>query len=168
MVVTTRAMVGLVALALLTAACGSTPASPSPSASSSGGASALPLPAPSRPPAAALDWGRGVDVARPDEAFAAPSPAASIAFSLGGNRSGHPLHFPGQAMMADLAVLPTGGPVAGGYVYPGWHPTAWTSADVHSWTLQPIADTEFTFPVAMAGGRDGGTVAVGRSAAAPA
>jgi hypothetical protein len=114
-----------------------------------------------------LDWGRAGDVERPAEAFAAPSPGASFAFSLGGNRSGHPLHFPGQAMMADVAVLPSGGLVSVGYVYPGWHPTAWTSADGGSWTLHPIADTEFTFPVALAVGANGSIVAVGRSGSSP-
>jgi hypothetical protein len=163
MVVTKAALVGLVALVLLTAACGSTPASPSPSIAPA----SLPVPAPSGPPVLGLDWGRADDVARPEEAFAAPSPGASFAFSVGSNRSGHPLHFPGQAMMADLAVLPTSGLVAVGYVYPGWHPTAWTSPDGRSWTLQPIADTEFTFPVAMAVGADGGIVAVGRSGSSP-
>jgi hypothetical protein len=70
-------------------------------------------------------------------------------------------------MMADVAVPPAGDLVAVGYVYPGWHPTAWTSPDGRSWTLRPIADTEFTFPVAMAVGADGSLVAVGRSGSAP-
>lgn len=114
-----------------------------------------------------IDWGRADEVERPEEAFALPSPGQSIPFSLGSNRSGHPLHFPGQAMMADVAVLPSGGLASVGYVYPGWHPTAWTSDDGRAWVLRPIADTEFTFPVAMAVGGDGGIVAVGRSGSAP-
>ena len=119
-------------------------------------------------PVLGIDWGRADDVARPEEAFALPSPGQSFAFSLGGNRSGHPLHFPGQAMMADVVVLPSGRLAAVGYVYPGWHPTSWTSDDGgRTWALQPIADTEFTFPVAMAVGADGDLVAVGRSGSVP-
>jgi hypothetical protein len=114
-----------------------------------------------------LDWVRADAVERPDEAFELPSPGQSFAFSLGGNRSGHPLHFPGQAMMADVAGLPSGGLVSVGYVYPGWHPTAWTSPDGWTWTVRPIADTEYTFPVAIAVGADAGIVAVGRSGLVP-
>jgi hypothetical protein len=161
-----RAAAASLILALLVAACGSpaiTPTAAPPSAPA-----AVPPPTPAGPPVLGLDWGRATDVARPDDAFAAPSPGASIAFSLGGNRSGHPLHFPGQAMMSDVAVLADGGLAAVGYVYPGWHPTAWTSADGTSWTLRPISDTEFTFPVAMAAGSDGHLVAVGRSGSSPA
>jgi hypothetical protein len=152
------------------AGCGSpaiTPSAAPPATTGSPPAGVVPPPTPAGPPVLGLDWGRSTDVARPEDAFAAPSPGASIAFSLGGNRSGHPLHFPGQAMMADVAVLPSGGLVSVGYVYPGWHPTGWTSPDGLSWTLRPISDTEFTFPVAMAVGADGHLVAVGRSGSSP-
>jgi hypothetical protein len=167
MVVTRRRgslVAGLATLALVLAACGPTTTSPSAVASA---AIASPLPAPSGPPVLGLDWGRAEIVERPEDAFAAPSPGASFAFSLGGNRSGHPLHFPGQAMMADVAILPSGGLASVGYVYPGWHPTSWTSSDGRTWALHPIADTEFTFPVAMAAGADGHLVAVGRSGSSP-
>jgi hypothetical protein len=168
-------------LAAAALACGSPPATPSAEPTKASGLATTPpavtpsseptasaLPSPAGAPALGLDWGRADDVERPEEAFALPSPGQSFAFSLGGNRSGHPLHFPGQAMMADLAVLPSGRLASVGYVFPGWHPTAWISDDAGStWALRPIADTEFTFPVAMAVGRDGGVVAVGRSGSVP-
>src|SRR4029078_7943535 len=161
-----RPVAAIVAVGLMgaAAACGPTTTSASAPAST---APASPLPGPSGPPVLGLDWGRAASVTRPDDAFAAPSPGASFAFSLGGNRSGHPLHFPGQAMMADVAVLPSGGLASVGYVYPGWHPTSWTSPDGRAWDLTPIADTEFTFPVAIAVGADGHLVAVGRSGSSP-
>lgn len=156
------------ALAAALACCGSPAITPSQAATSEPAPlGVVPPPTPASPPVLGLDWGRADQVERPQDAFAAPSPGASIAFSLGGNRSGHPLHFPGQAMMADVAALPSGGLAAVGYVYPGWHPTAWTSPDGRSWTLRPIADTEFTFPVGMAVGSDGHLVAVGRSGSSP-
>jgi hypothetical protein len=114
-----------------------------------------------------IDWGRAVSVERPTEAFAQPSPGASFPFSLGSNRSGHPLHFPGQAMMADVVRRPGGDLVSVGYVYPGWRPAAWTSPDAQTWTLASMGTTEFTFPVSMAVGPDGTVVAVGRSGSAP-
>lgn len=113
-----------------------------------------------------IDWGKAASVERPDEAFAQPAPDAS-AFSRGGNRSGHPLHFPGQAMMADVARRPDGALVSIGYVYPGWTPTAWTSADGEAWALASMGTIEFTFPVSMAVGGDGTVVAVGRSGPSP-
>ncbi|HET9347238.1 MAG TPA: hypothetical protein VFO05_16215 [Candidatus Limnocylindrales bacterium] len=162
----------LLLLAAAALACGAPPATPSAAPARSPGTpssapTAAALPSPVGDPVLGIDWGRADEVERPEEAFALPSPGQSIPFSLGSNRSGHPLHFPGQAMMADVAVLPSGGLASVGYVYPGWHPTAWTSDDGRAWVLRPIADTEFTFPVAMAVGGDGGIVAVGRSGSAP-
>ena len=157
-----------VTVAVAAVGCGSPSVSPTTSEQPAPTASRSPPPAaPTGPPVLGLDWGRADDVERPEEAFAAPSPGASFAFSLGGNRSGHPLHFPGQAMMADVARLPSGGLVAVGYVYPGWHPTGWTSPDGRTWNLAPIGETEFTFPVALAVGAGGAAVAVGRSGSAP-
>jgi len=171
MVVTSRrrsAIAALVALGSVVASCASPAISPNPQANEAAPTTGvMPPPTPPGSPLLGLDWGRADDVGRPEDAFAAPSPGASFAFSLGGNRSGHPLHFPGQAMMADVAVLPSGGLASVGYVYPGWHPTSWTSTDGRAWDLHPIADTEFTFPVAMAVGPDGHLVAVGRSGSSP-
>jgi hypothetical protein len=159
----------LLALCLLVAlaGCGLQSPTPSPtppaSPSASSPASAIALPS----PVLGLDWGRATSVERPEEAFAQPSPGASIPFSLGVGRSGHPLHFPGQAIMADVASVPSGGLVSVGYVHPGWHPAAWTSGDGQSWALQDMGSTEFTFPVAVTVGSDGTIVAVGRSGPAP-
>ena len=115
-----RAIAAIVALGSVVASCASPTISPNPQANeASPTTGVMQPPTPAGSPLLGLDWGRAASVARPDDAFAAPSPGASFAFSLGGNRSGHPLHFPGQAMMADVAVLPSGGLASVGYVYPG-------------------------------------------------
>src|SRR3954452_18298482 len=90
-------------------------------------------PSPLGPPVLGIDWGKAPSVERPEDAFAQPSAGASLAAPEGTGRSGHPLHFPGQAMLVDLAALPSGELVSIGYVYPGWHPAAWTSTDAMSW-----------------------------------
>jgi hypothetical protein len=110
-----------------------------------------------------IDWGRATSVERPEEGFAVPSPGTS--FSVSDGR--HPIPFRGQAIMADVAELPSGALVSVGYVYPGWLPVAWTSPDGQAWSLEAIGSTENTFPVAMAVGSDGAVVAVGRSGSSP-
>jgi hypothetical protein len=158
-----RLATGLLALGSIVgiAGCGSplTVASTSPQATASG--------IPAGPPILGIDWGRAAAVERPEQGFAVPSPGTSFGNTDGSNRLGHPLHFYGQAIMADVAKLPSGGLVSVGYVFPGWHPTAWTSADAQTWAIQAMGTTDFTFPVAMAVGSDGGVVAVGRSGSAP-
>jgi hypothetical protein len=146
--------------------CGATPVTPS-AAPTSSEAVATPSPTPAGPPVLGIDWGRAVAVARPEEAFGLPSPAASASPGPDGWTSGHPLHFPGQAIMADVVARPRGDLVAVGYVYPGWRPTAWISADASTWTLAAMPDAEFTFPVALTAGADGRLVAVGRSGSRP-
>jgi hypothetical protein len=106
-------------------------------------------------------------VAKPTEGFALPSPGTSFGNTDGSNRLGHPLHFFGQALMADVVARPSGGFVAVGSVFPGWHPVAWTSGDGQTWQIESMGETEFTFPVALAVGSDGGIVAVGRSGSRP-
>ncbi|HET7181409.1 MAG TPA: sialidase family protein, partial [Candidatus Limnocylindrales bacterium] len=111
------------------------------------------------PPVLGIDWGRVASVERPHvyEETVAPSYAGV-----------HPiLRIAGQAMMTDLVARRGGGFAAMGYVPPDWHPTAWTSDDGAAWTLRPIEDTAFTFPVALARGADGTLVAVGRSGPKP-
>lgn len=124
--------------------------------------------APPSPSAAAVlgqDWGRTTEVVeRPEEAFASNDPEYLV--PVGSGRSGHPTHFPGQAMMADV-VRAAGGYVSVGSVYPGWHPVAWTSSDGEQWLLHRFGEVDFTFPVASAVGADGLIVAVGRSGAMP-
>jgi hypothetical protein len=131
--------------------------------------SASPSPTPAGPPVLGIDWGKAASVERPEEAFAQPSPGAepTPVASDGEIRSGHPLHFPGQAIMADVAVLPGGRLVSVGSVYPGWHPQAWTSPDGNRWALSDMGASEFTFPVALAVGEGGRVVAVGRSGSEP-
>jgi len=124
-------------------------------------------PSPTAPPVLGLDWARAASVERPEVAFTAPSPIADPSNPDPSGRSGHPLHFPGQAIISDVASLPSGTLVAIGYVAPGWHPIAWTSVDGQSWQLHPMGNADDTFPLAMAVGADGTIVAVGRSGSAP-
>ncbi|HJP89631.1 MAG TPA: hypothetical protein VJ850_11405 [Candidatus Limnocylindrales bacterium] len=114
---------------------------------------------PAAPPVLGIDWARVTSVERPQvyEETVAPSYVGK-----------HPiLRIAGQAMMTDLIARAGGGFAAIGYVPPDWHPTAWTSEDGSTWTLRPIEDTSFTFPVSLARGADGTLVAVGRSASDP-
>ena len=137
------------------AACGSPPPSTVPSSASAG------------PAVLGLDWGRATSVQRPEVGFDVPSPGTSFGNTDGKNRLGHPLHFLGQAIMADVATVRSGGLVSVGFVYPGWQPTAWTSTDTQTWTIHEMGVTEFTFPVALAVGADDTIVAVGRSGSSP-
>ncbi len=176
----------LAAAALLVAACATQTSPPAsvgdlPSTAPSAGASGRPSPtasgqpepsgqpspigSPLPVPRLGIDWAKAASVERPADAF--PSPDPSVAFSLGSNRSGHPLHFPGQAMISDVVRRSGGALVAVGSVYPGWHPQAWTSPDGETWTLAPMGTAEFTFPVALAVGADDTVVAVGRTGSRP-
>jgi photosystem II stability/assembly factor-like uncharacterized protein len=117
------------------------------------------------PASPGIDWRRSLAVVeRPEEAFTPPVPSTLVPRETG--LSGHPAHFPGQAVMADVAWTGTEY-VSIGYVSPGWTPIAWTSPDGDHWTIQRIGDTEFTFPVGIAVGQSGGVVAVGRSGPRP-
>ena len=69
--------------------------------------------------------------------------------------------------MADVVARRTGDLVSVGYVYPGWHPVAWTSADGSSWALHELGATDFTFPVSVVADDAGLLVAVGRSGSRP-
>ena len=135
------AVAAVAAVAAVVAGCGTSTASPS------------------APPVVGIDWGRVASVERPQvyEETVAPSYVGT-----------HPiLRIAGQAMMTDLVARAGGGFAAIGYVPPDWHPTAWTSDDGSTWTLRPIEDTAFTFPIALARGADGTLVAVGRSGTKP-
>jgi hypothetical protein len=118
---------------------------------------------PSGSPVLGIDWGRSNPVERPEDFSYATEPP----LSTGTGRSGHPLHFPGQAMMADVARLPGGSFVSVGYAYPGWHPVAWTSTDGTTWSIHSMGSADFTFPVSLAVESSGTVVAVGRSGSRP-
>src|ERR1041385_1900361 len=108
-------------------------------------------PAPTSAPVLGIDWGRAPAVERPSnyEETVAPSYQAA-----------HPiLRIQGQAMMVDLAALPSGGFVAVGYVPPDWVPYSWTSPDGQSWAIHQIDSAPFTFPVSLAVRRGGAIVA---------
>ena len=115
----------------------------------------------SGPPELGIDWARAKPVERPaDFNFATAPPPFN-----GG--AGHPLHNPGQAMMADVVEVPDRGFVSVGYAYPGWRPVAWTSPDGIEWAVHPMGTTDFTFPVSLVTLADGTLVAVGRSGPRP-
>ncbi len=119
---------------------------------------ALPADIP-EPPLLGIDWGRATSVERPVNNADIVDPTYT---------GTHPiLRIPGQATMADVIGLPGGGFTAVGYVPPAWQPAAWTSDDGDTWALHDMGATEFTFPVALAGGPDGDVVAVGRSGMTP-
>jgi hypothetical protein len=155
---------------LLLTACGGSPSVPSSAGPSgtAGGATGTPA-SPSGPPVLGIDWGRARSVERPEEAFASPTASTGLpAPSDDTVRSGHPLHFPGQAIMSDVASTPGGRLVSVGYVYPGWHPTGWVSDDAGAtWSLRDMGTTEFTFPVSLAATAQQGLVAVGRTGSSP-
>lgn len=136
-----RAAAGLLTAAILAIRCGPTTSIPSAA------------------PALGLDWGRVTSVERPQVYEETVPPSYQAAHPI--------LRIAGQAMMTDLVPRAGGGYAAIGYVPPDWHPTAWTSDDGSRWTLRPIEDTAFTFPVALGRGADGRLVAVGRSGSTP-
>lgn len=104
-----------------------------------------------------IDWVKATAVEAPKNFAADPS-----------YNGVHPmLRIPGQAMIVDVAPAPIRGFVAVGYVPPDWIPAAWTSSDGLSWSLHFLGTTTFTFPVSLAVGADGATVAVGRSGTVP-
>jgi hypothetical protein len=154
----TSRLARIVALAAAVAVggCGSSQTTASPSAQ----------PSPAEPAVLGIDWGRAASVQRPEIGFEAPATPIPGATD-GANRLGHPLHFLGQANMVDVAAASSGTLVVVGYVYPGWHPTAWTSADAQTWTIHSLGATDFTFTAAVAVGTDGRIVAVGRSGPSP-
>jgi len=115
--------------------------------------------APSTAPVLGMDWGRAASVEGPANFQETVSPSF---------QGVHPiLRFAGQAMMTDVIGLPGGGFAAVGYAPPDWQPVSWTSADGATWSLHSMGTTEFTFPVALASGSNGTTVAVGRAGNAP-
>jgi hypothetical protein len=120
---------------------------------------------PASPAVPGLDWRRSSTmVERPEEAFATLDPSTLV--PVGKGRSGHPSHFPGQAIMSDV-VWAGSAYVAIGYVFPDWHPIAWTSPDGDAWSLHRVGDGDSTFPVSEVVGPDDSLVAVGRSGALP-
>ena len=117
--------------------------------------------APSPPPVLGIDWARAPSVEAPKNFGVDPSASAYTGT--------HPiLRIPGQAMIADVTALPAGGFVAVGYVPPDWVPAAWTSPDGLTWSIHlTMGVSDFSFPVSVAAGASGTTLAVGRSGKLP-
>jgi hypothetical protein len=136
--------------------CGSTPTSsaspitPSPSAIPTLDAAAL---------EPGLEWATAT-VERPSDAFTLPPQPSSY---------GHPLHFPGQAIMADV-VGAKNGLVAVGYVgKPGtWTAIAWVAADGREWLAAQVDDADPSFARSVASNAAGDIVAVGWRGSSPA
>jgi hypothetical protein len=157
----------LLTLVLAVAGCAPTVAPVASEAPGDGGPSAtLRATQASRPPVdpdalePGLGWAKVYDVERPADAFALPS-AQPTGPSRPGT-AGHPGHFPGQAIVSDVAVTPAG-LVAVGYVGQPWTAIAWTSADGLAWELATVDRRPGSFAVAIAVAPDGSLVAVGRS-----
>lgn len=152
--------IALVLVALGVAGCGSD----RPSGSSAAAPSAIPGP-PTPAPAFGLTWAQIEDVERPVDAFASEIPTAPT----GPGTAGHPGHFPGQSILADVAargdVL-----VAVGFTYVNgaWTADSWTSTDALHWSLAPVDTRPFSFATGVAVRPHGGFVAVGRTGSEPA
>jgi hypothetical protein len=106
-----------------------------------------------------LEWATAT-VERPSEAFTLPPQPSSY---------GHPLHYPGQAIMADV-VGTENGLVAVGYVgKPGtWTAIAWFSSDGREWRAVPIDSFDPSFARSVASNAAGEIVAVGWRGSSPA
>jgi hypothetical protein len=120
------------------------------------------------PPIPGLSWVKAPDVARPGDAFAEPSAAPTA--PSGPGTAGHPGHFPGQAIVDDVARLADGSLVAVGYVgLDGvWRALAWRSTDALHWALDPLEDAPASFAVAITVDPTAGTpLAAGRTGPLP-
>jgi hypothetical protein len=150
----------VVALGLLVTGCGTATVTPmlartvEAAAGPQTAAPGIVLPATPQP-VVGLTWVTAPDVERPTDAFAGPGTA------------GHPGHFPGQAIVADVTATPDGF-VAVGYVgvEGRWTALAWVSADALRWSLAPIDTTTGSFAEAVVAGPSG-LVAVGRAGPDP-
>ena len=146
---------------------GSPPARPTTTATApASGATARPAsPTPEIP---GLSWVQATDVERPEDAFAGASAAPTA--PSGPGTAGHPGHFPGQAIVDDVARVGEG-LVAVGYVgmRGAWTALAWTSDDEDRWDLATIDPSPGSFAVSVAVGHGaaGRIVAGGRSGGSP-
>ncbi|HET7182572.1 MAG TPA: hypothetical protein VFI15_10105 [Candidatus Limnocylindrales bacterium] len=155
------ALTVLAVLALLAAGCDAI-ARPS---GSTGPADSFGAGPPTPHPAFGLTWAQVEDVERPIDAFASAIPTAPS----GPGTAGHPGHFPGQSILADVAV-DGDRLVAVGYTFiaGAWTADAWTSTDSLHWALATVDTRPGSFAVGVATAPGGGFVAVGRVADAPA
>ncbi len=158
-----RLLVVWLVMALL--GCGNPPVTPSPSPSPTAQPT-INIVKPSLPPPdpdalePGLGWAALYDVQLPQDAFPA-NPTPTPAGGTGRGSSGHPQHFPGQAVMADV-VTTADGLIAVGYVGDPWTAIAWTSRDGFDWQLEQIETHDPSFAVGIAAGDGGTIVAVGR------
>jgi hypothetical protein len=162
-----RSLALLAAVLFAASACGTPAATGTPRAFASPSPATSQGPSPT-PPVPGLSWVQA-DVARPDEAFAEPS--GQPTGPAGPGTAGHPGHFPGQAIVDDVAGTKHG-LVAVGYVgIDGiWTAIDWRSTDGRTWRLEPIDSAPASFAVAAAAGTgrtDGTVFAAGRSGPRP-
>ncbi|HJP88479.1 MAG TPA: hypothetical protein VJ850_05530 [Candidatus Limnocylindrales bacterium] len=148
-------------IAVVIAACGT-----SSSPSSGGGSPRTTIAGPPTPaPAFGLTWAQIEDVERPTDAFASAIPTAPS----GPGTAGHPGHFPGQSILADVAVAGDR-LVAVGYTFiaGAWTADSWTSTNGNHWSLAPVDTRPGSFATSVTARRGGGFVAVGRVGSEPA
>ncbi len=107
-----------------------------------------------------LDWATASFVERPAGMEAEPPSIPPVA--TGGGGLGHPGHFSGQGHIVGVTALGDR-LIAGGYTFPGWHATIWTSTDRQRWSRVPDlpGSGETTFVEAVAASVDR-VVVVGR------
>jgi hypothetical protein len=155
----TRVLVLGAVVAALFASCA--PAATSSPATGTFSPAASAGPAPTIPPVFGLTWGLVDDVERPQAAFAIPSDLPTA--PTGPGTAGHPGHFPGQSVVADV-TLSGDRLVAVGYTaFEGaWTADAWTSMDGSHWSLAHIDGRSPSFAEAITSRGDGTFVAVGR------
>jgi hypothetical protein len=120
-------------------------------------------PRPTLTPAFGMTWAPAPNVERPADAFAISSnPPTGPEHP---DTAGHPGHFPGQAVIEDVATnAEMSRLVAVGYVglEGNWKARAWSSTDGLTWSLASIDERTGSFAVSVAAASDGTFVAVGR------
>jgi hypothetical protein len=101
-----------------------------------------------------------VTVERPSEAFTLPPQPSSY---------GHPLHFPGQAIMADVEGGSSGLAAVGYVGKPGsWTAIAWVSDQGSEWRAVQIDSADPSFARSVTSNQAGQIVAVGWRSSSPA
>jgi hypothetical protein len=139
------------AAAVVVSACGPTPASPAASGQASAAAS-------HRPGPPGLDWSAAAEVERPEGMSAEPPSVPPVT----GGGLGHPGHFAGQGNPFDVAAVGDR-LVAPGYTFPDFHAVTWSSTDRRQWSMADLSPgVGGAFALAIAAGRDGRSVIVGR------
>ena len=161
-------LVVAVAVAVLGSGCVPATPAPTPARSSPPSTGVASPQAAATPAIPGLSWTIASAVGRPEAAFAGASALPTV--PTGPGTAGHPGHFPGQAVVDDVAQAGDR-LVAVGYVgiNGAWTAIAWTSDDGDRWSVGSIDETPGSFAVSLAVGPDAGSriLAGGRSGKEP-